>query len=188
MKVLFLDIDGVLNGHQFNRKAQSGNIRKACIRELSRIVETTGCKIVLSSAWRYMIHGRAMTLLGFQYMLRTHGLVCMGKNLLIDVTIPDEVCPRCDKRHKGMGRFDTRRQLHRCEGCNTAMTRGAQIAAWLRKNRRKLKVKRYAVVDDEDYNEAMRKHPFVQTDGAVGLTREKADEIIAMLGIREIEP
>lgn len=87
MRVLFLDIDGVLNGHQFNVRAQSNGILRHAIKCLNHVVAETDCKIVLSSAWRYMIHGQQMTKLGFAYMLRTHG----GVGIRIeDVTCRDE--------------------------------------------------------------------------------------------------
>ena len=71
---LFLDIDGVLNGHEWDDEAKSCNIRRECVARLNRVVASTGCKIVISSAWRYMIHCQQMSLTGFWYMLRTHGL------------------------------------------------------------------------------------------------------------------
>ncbi len=74
MKLIFLDVDGVLNGHEFQPGAQSNLIRPDCVARLNRILDATGAKLVISSAWRYMIHGGEMTPLGFEYMLRTHGL------------------------------------------------------------------------------------------------------------------
>lgn len=49
MKVLFLDVDGVLNS------LNSGGLytlKKPCLKRLENIVKDTGCKIVLSSTWR----------------------------------------------------------------------------------------------------------------------------------------
>jgi len=73
-KILFLDIDGVLNGHEYNTDAESNTIKHECVKHLNRILAETQCELVISSAWRYMIHGGAMTLQGFGYMLRTHGV------------------------------------------------------------------------------------------------------------------
>ncbi len=39
----------------------------------------TGCDIVLSSAWRYLVHEKAMTLGGFECLLRSHGVECRHK-------------------------------------------------------------------------------------------------------------
>lgn len=85
--VLFLDVDGVLNGHDFDHSAQSNVIRRDCVKRLNRILDETGCQIVLSSAWRYMVLMGAMTLDGFGYLLRSHG-VRAGR--LIGTTAKDE--------------------------------------------------------------------------------------------------
>ena len=63
MKVLFLDVDGVLNNEKFF-VTQTVNYEKDflgvnmtdldlnCLKRLARIVKETGCKIVVSSVWR----------------------------------------------------------------------------------------------------------------------------------------
>jgi hypothetical protein len=88
MKIIFLDIDGPLNMHIFDRVAGCCGIERKCVRELNRIIKATDAKIVLSSAWRYMIHGGAMTSSGFEYMLRTHGACTDLK--IIGLTCRDE--------------------------------------------------------------------------------------------------
>lgn len=52
MKILFFDIDGVLNTHLPAGCDQGLHFSK--VFQLSRIVGVIGCKLVLSSAWRYM--------------------------------------------------------------------------------------------------------------------------------------
>ena len=55
MKIIFLDIDGVLNNREvFNRKKSQG-FRvwdEKCVDRLNRITDETGAKIVVSSTWR----------------------------------------------------------------------------------------------------------------------------------------
>ena len=51
MKVLFLDIDGVLTTSRSRRKAID-HCDRNCVLELLHIVGQTGCKIVVSSSWR----------------------------------------------------------------------------------------------------------------------------------------
>lgn len=89
MKLIFLDIDGVLNGHDFDAAAQSCRMRRECVERFNRLLAATGAKVVLSSAWRYLVTGGAMTLKGFGYMLRTHGVVGCD---LIGHTCTDEDC------------------------------------------------------------------------------------------------
>jgi hypothetical protein len=72
VKVLFLDIDGVLNDHAKHPNGYCG-LQSDKLLWLDVIVRETGCKLVLASAWRYMILGGRMTLTGFEYLLLTHG-------------------------------------------------------------------------------------------------------------------
>lgn len=90
MKIIFLDIDGVLNGHGYNELAGSTPILPRCVAHLNRIIAETGASVVISSAWRYMVHGGSMTLAGFAYLLKTHqveqlrvvGLTCRDEEIV----------------------------------------------------------------------------------------------------------
>lgn len=57
MKIIFLDIDGVLNVHEIGsvyEKDRFGHLFvQDFVNNLGRIVEETGAKIVISSTWRY---------------------------------------------------------------------------------------------------------------------------------------
>lgn len=72
MSLLFLDTDGVLNNHTARANGYNG-IDQHCMANLNYVIEQTGCQIVITSAWRYMIPD-SMTIKGFEYMLKTHGL------------------------------------------------------------------------------------------------------------------
>jgi len=58
MKVLFLDVDGVLNNEEFFKELQDEGVSifhrldPRCLDHLERIVTETGCVIVVSSTWR----------------------------------------------------------------------------------------------------------------------------------------
>lgn len=54
MKVLFLDVDGVLNYREWFRihGREDYPLDPVCIELVQRIIKETGCKIVLSSTWR----------------------------------------------------------------------------------------------------------------------------------------
>jgi len=57
MKIVFLDIDGVLNSELFSQtNPKSDNTRypldPRCIKLLNELVKDTDCKIVISSSWR----------------------------------------------------------------------------------------------------------------------------------------
>lgn len=63
MKIIFLDVDGVLNNINYTKKCYKKNGKKSmsmyctpfdpkCLKNLAKIVKKTGAKIVLSSTWR----------------------------------------------------------------------------------------------------------------------------------------
>jgi len=54
LKVIFLDIDGVLNSIAFDRErtSEQGNIDETRLPLLKQILDETGALIVLSSSWR----------------------------------------------------------------------------------------------------------------------------------------
>lgn len=51
-KLLFLDVDGVLNHANVDASDMGAYFARSCYQELSRICDETDCKIVLSSVWR----------------------------------------------------------------------------------------------------------------------------------------
>jgi len=152
--VVYLDIDGVLNWHRFSCLAQSNIIHPYNVKNLNFILLQTEARIVLSSAWRYMIHGGAMTLGGFEYLLRTHGVVA-GR--LIGATCSDET------------------QWN---------TRGRQIASFHNRYISPLaKAVVIDDGDDEDtYRLKTCGVPWVKTDGKTGLTSDDAIKVIRILG------
>lgn len=164
MKVLFLDIDGVLNGHEYNPDAGSCLIKRDCIQRLNRILRETGAKIVVSSAWRYIMltteeSPPAMTMVGFEYMLRTHGASSVD---LMGMTGSDE-------------EFGWSME-------NNVPVRGKQIRRWLADHRPHFEIDSYCVLDDDDLGiSELHSECFVRTDGRVGLTDENADDVIAVL-------
>jgi len=161
VKVLFLDIDGVLNGHEYDAEAESCNIRRECVKRLSRVVKETGCKIVISSAWRYMIHGGAMTLTGFAYMLRTHGLI--GITNIVGYTEKDAETPGDENDERA------RQCLNWLNWWKNLPGDGPVVSA-------------FAAVDDIDFEWARHGIPAVVTSGAIGLTDADADRLIELLG------
>lgn len=87
MKVLFLDIDGVLT-HRGTLKADAetflerkvAQLDKAAVERLNYIVDSTGCAVVVSSAWRTVMEKSTI-----QYVLNRAGF----RHLILDVTPPD---------------------------------------------------------------------------------------------------
>lgn len=65
MKILFIDIDGVLNSYDTPSGMYCMNKNK--IRMIRGIVEDTGCKIVLSSSWRKDYRALVVAKRNFKY-------------------------------------------------------------------------------------------------------------------------
>jgi hypothetical protein len=87
--ILFLDIDGVLNGHRAHENGYCGTY-PSCVAVFNDILEHfPEIPIVVSSAWRYLVLNKCMTIKGFENMMLTHGLKCRGR--FEGITVSDEV-------------------------------------------------------------------------------------------------
>lgn len=162
MKVIFLDIDGVLNTgiyaiHYFDICKHFGLSRKGakdlrhglrdefgshfdnrCVQLLEYIIEETGAKIVISSTWRGS---------GEEVM----------KSLWEKRKLPGEVI--------GITPF-----LNNSD-------RGYEIERWLKYN----EVDNYVIIDDDSDMLPEQSDSFVQTDGEYGLTLKDANKVIDIL-------
>lgn len=153
MRLLFLDLDGVANGHNRHPGSVYNGIDPTAMFWLNKIVAATDCKLVISSAWRYQILCGATTTRGFEFLLFSHGLVApMGT--VIGHTPSDEAFPG----------------------------RGQQIKAFLYSLLPQV-VQSWVVLDDAPDGLCFRgvEHRLVKTQGAVGLTHADAERTIAML-------
>lgn len=178
MKIIFLDIDGVLNSQNWyeyryeniDMKLVSDNypdyeIDPGAIKQLNRIIAETEAKVVISSTWR---HGR--TIQELQTLLEKCGFV--GE--IISITP----------------------SLHFNTDVGMSVPRGCEIEKWLKDQGfqrinwsisvqqeylDKSKVKNYVILDDDgDMQYGQREH-FIWTPTKEGLTQEHADKAIAIL-------
>jgi|ERR1700733_5942941 len=174
-KLLFLDVDGVLNDHSpLDPDVMCGQIHKDKVALLNHILRETGAEMVLSSAWRYLIFRQEMNLVGMEWLLRSHGVLA---NRLIGITAPDTL----------------ERVTYNGKPADWPVEneRGALIRRWLDGNRLgwpdgdRLQPRlswQYVVLDDLDLGISAAGHPFVHVDGTVGLTAADAERAIRLLG------
>ena len=94
MRYIFLDIDGVLNDHAKHVNGYCG-IKSSCVEILNCILYATDAKLIISSAWRYLVHNGSMTLTGFENLLLSHGVNCYQK--VHGVTRKDVSVEVCDR-------------------------------------------------------------------------------------------
>lgn len=164
-KVIFLDIDGVLNTErQHDRCVEAGvayvdNFGYAfdpvSVANLKRIVDETGADIVISSSWKF-------------WGLSTMQKLWASRELpgkLIDVTpnnVSDEMLLSVD-----------------LDLMELPAGKGSEIKEWLSTNGSR--VTSYAILDDlPDMLPEQQSH-FVQTDPRIGITEENADRVITIL-------
>lgn len=158
IKVLFLDIDGVLNSTQYQLKNHhrdngtflyhskpANSIDPEAVTRLNKIVQNTNCKIVISSTWR-LLYGLSeirgyLKERGFEY--------------------PHYIIDRTTKEYA---------------------YRGIQIQEWLdyQKKRGRYSVSNIAIVDDDSDMEHLSSY-LVKTSHDEGLTDNNADALIEML-------
>ena len=77
MKVIFLDIDGVLNSDEYLDKVKNSDIQGIerdidveKVKLLKRAIDETGARVVLSSSWRYTRNARYIKELLANYEIR----------------------------------------------------------------------------------------------------------------------
>lgn len=163
-RVLFLDIDGVLNTERWHDRCVEAGAAYAdnfgydfdpeAVEGLRRIVDETGADIVISSSWKF-------------WGLSTMQKLWASRDLpgkVIDVTpnnVSDDMLLSVD--------LDT---------MMLPAGKGSEIKEWLTANGNP---DSYAILDDMDDMLPEQQSRFVQTDPSVGITREDADRVITIL-------
>ncbi len=164
-KVVFLDIDGVLNTKwwytQMDRNTPKDQYGYAfdprAVANLKRIVEETGADIVISSSWK------CMGLSQMEDMWEERNLP--GK--IIGITpnsVSDEMLLNAD--------IDSIELFH---------IRGEEIKEWLAKHGKR--VCNYAIIDDMDNMLPEQQSHFVHTNPEVGITENDAEKAVDILNI-----
>jgi Swiss Army Knife RNA repair-like protein len=159
MKVIFLDIDGVLNCYNKGEKWRTREDRVPMIHDdlverLNRIIDATGSKLVLSSTWRQAKDWHeTMTAAGIRdvFLGRTGDL--------------------SDKRWDWQKENPDKSAVEFCK-------RGKEIEDWLEINQ--YGVTKYCVLDDDSDILPHQKH-FKTSIFEGGLTEEIADQVIAYM-------
>jgi hypothetical protein len=159
--LIFLDVDGVLNAHEFDPEVLCGQIHPDKVCRLNRVLRETGARVVLSSAWRYIAFRDEATILGLEWLFRSHGMLA-GR--LAGLTWPDTM-----KRWTYNG-YPASWPLPN--------ERGAQITRWLAENPYH---RPYVVLDDLDLGISDEGHPFVHVDGMFGLSDDDAGRAAEIL-------
>ena len=166
-KVLFLDIDGVLNTERQHWHCQMNGIAPIdrfgyafdpkAVANLASILTETGAEIVISSSWKSI---------GFMNMVKmweNRGLP--GK--IIDIT-PNTVSDE----------FLLNANL---EDMELQPIKGVEIKDWLTSHEKQ--VSHYAIIDDESGMLPEQQPHFVQTNPQFGITRDNSQRVINILNL-----
>jgi hypothetical protein len=155
MKILFLDIDGVLNTPKMCGRFGTDFIDNILVALVARIVKETECKIVLSSTWRIDERDRFLA----TRELAEHGLTIHDCTPVITRKPPDDSSNLLDKLWQAWN----------------WPKRHEEIQLWLDQN----PVSRFAILDD--LQEACIEGSFFKTDEDRGITVAIAEQIIQHL-------
>jgi len=160
VKLLFLDIDGVLNAHEPHPNGYCGIIG-GCRERFNMVMdECPDVQVVISSAWRYHVHNGQMNLNGLEELFLTHGLSVKGR--IHGITDRDDI-PQLDHW------TDMPKEWWSQQG---SKWRKGQIEHYVSVHRPDI----FVVVDDLDLDVAN----LIKTDPKMGLSLGDAHDIIRM--------
>lgn len=156
-RIIFLDIDGVLNSNFWNeshqREISDGTlIDESKIDILCKLVEDTDAQIILHSGWKYWFDSDLKPLRkeaeNLRALLEKEGLTIAG-------VTPDHATEEIRKSKK------------------FSLVKAGEILAWLEQHN---DVNAWVVLDDLDlHNAEIEKHQ-IRTDQSVGLTDEDVEK------------
>ena len=157
MKVIFLDIDGVLNSEEFLKNNETEMIDRDNVSILKNIIDKTGAVIVMSSGWRLWFDDNMRPKDGYSQCL--YDILCEFDIKLFGKT-PD----------------------YSTEEIRTKKTfshvKAKEISAWLSEHE---SIEKYVVLDDLNLkNEEINSH-LVRTNAQVGITEDDALHVIDMI-------
>ncbi|MCM1262720.1 MAG: HAD domain-containing protein [Butyrivibrio sp.] len=157
IKVLFLDIDGVLNSNFWNvghqREISDGTlIDEEKIKLLALLVKRTNAKIILHSGWRTWFDSELKPL-----RVETQRLLELldREGLCIDGVTPDLTTEEIRKTKK------------------FSMVKADEILYWLKAHK---DVSKWVVLDDLDLHNAQVEQHQVKPDSTIGLTVEDIEK------------
>ena len=163
MKVIFLDIDGVLNTQDWHSRMTKDTPRDefgwafdpVAVENLGHVVKETGASIVISSSWKFL------GLAKLREMWKIRNL----PGTILDITpntVSDEVLLNANLDEMELG-----------------VCRGNEIKEWLSKH--KGEVSNYVIIDDFDDMLPEHEDHVVLTDTLIGITKFDAEKAIAIL-------
>ena len=162
-KIIFLDIDGVLNTKEWHSRMTKDTPKDeygyafdpVTVKNLAHIIDKTGADIVISSSWKF--YGVAK--------LRKMWEIRNLPGTILDITpntVSDEMLLNVNLDEMELG-----------------VCRGNEIKEWL--SRHKGEVSNYVIIDDFDDLLPEQENHTVLTDSLIGITNFDAEKAIVIL-------
>ena len=169
-KVIFLDLDGVLNTDNYYDQLRHEHLPTEdtfgilfdpkAVEQLAHIVDSTQAKIVISSSWRYS------GIANMRAMWKARKL----PGVIYDITslhvADDYIQSQMENNPDDFDLYDAMR-----------LAREIEIALWLEEHP---EVTNYVILDDLDSFCKLKEH-FVQIDSQTGITTEDAQRVVTIL-------
>lgn len=182
MKIIFLDVDGVLNDELAYKDWKENPDKETFedsdiptnqhMAQLKKIVDATGAEIVLSSAWRGSIWGMRTVLERFNdYGLKLLSITDEGvSESVLEASGFKNITPRSTSKRTWSNPVEL-----------VINDRGAEIAGWLLRQKSK-NIESFIILDDED-EDIIEYFPdnLIKTSYMTGLTDNDVEKAIAIL-------
>lgn len=178
MKVIFLDVDGVLNNledilHHPEMESPEQPQDKH-LQVLKKIIDATGAEVVVSSGWRMTLEGIQDVIDAlWKYGIAIRGVTPEG----CQISLFDQLFPEIKPQNVDTWRSKLDRVVY---------DRGAEIASWLYKYRNE--IESFLILDDEVFD-IQKYYPdhYIKTDPNEGLVDKYIDEAIKILNLTSIK-
>ena len=182
-KIIFLDIDGVMNSDQYNRYRYKyhlhddkyGEIDARECHRMVRFCEKYGIKLVISSTWR---NGNSWKETYDEFIregmedlpYRHHGMKYLAPYIV-------GTTPYCKSRHRG-----TEIQYF-IDIMNDHLLGDGKFKDYWKIHKEPFIIEKYCIVDDDNDMLENQLENFVQTDYMVGITKKDYDKIRKILQV-----
>ena len=157
MKVIFLDIDGVLNSQRLVEKKSNEKIDITAVKLLKNLIDKSGAVVVMSSGWRLWFDDNMATEdVEAKYLydiLCQYGIDIYGKT-------PDF----------STDKIRTKRTF--------SDVKAKEILAWLERH---CEVDKYVILDDLDLKNDRINANLIQIDGKIGITEDDVKRAMNIL-------
>ncbi|MBR6657666.1 MAG: hypothetical protein IKL18_05810 [Oscillospiraceae bacterium] len=162
MKIIFLDIDGVLNSDSWNQKHENEIkngilVDEEKVKILSKLIKTTGAKIVLHSGWRFWFDDSFLPIRKESEIL----MKLLNKNNIHFYDFTPDLTTEEIRKSK-----------------NFSKVKPNEILLWLKKHS---DISSWVVIDDLDLNNKIISDHQIKPDSKIGLSSSDIEKAVKLL-------